>query len=86
MINYKYDFLTLVNDKSVTSECGDISFYNSGGTPVTINNSITLFTGQTLVLSANENEIDKTIYYFKFLPTGNPTDQNRLIVIRKIYV
>lgn len=85
MTNYKYDFLTLVNDKAVTSECADITFFNGGQTSVTVNNSVLLYPGQSLVLSANEGELDKTIYYFKFTP-GLPTDQNKLVVIRKIYI
>jgi len=84
MQQYKYDFLTVVQDQAVKSDCGDISFANLGTNPAIINNSVTLQQGNTLALSANENEIDQTIYTVKF-DTTFPGNSN-LVVIRKIYI
>lgn len=81
---YKQDILTLVQDNSVTSNCGDITFYNFGTSKVVLNNAITLINNQSITFSGNYNEIDRTIYQFKFIPFG--TNINRLIVIRKIYL
>lgn len=80
MRQYKVDFLTIVQDGAVKSDCGDITFINRGLGTVTINASLTLGFNQSITLSANAGEIDKTIYTVKFSsPSG------RLIVLRKIY-
>lgn len=80
MRQYKVDFLTIVQDGAVRSDCGDITFINRGLGNVTINASLTLGNNQSITLSANENEIDKTIYTLSFSsPSG------RCIVLRKIF-
>lgn len=84
MTQYKYDFLTVVQDQAVKSDCGDISFANLGTNPAVINSSVTLQQGNTLALSANENEIDQTIYTVRFDTTGG--GNSNLVVIRKIYI
>jgi hypothetical protein len=77
---YKIDFLTIVQDQAIKSDCGDITFINRGPSTATINSSLEILFNQSITLSANANEIDKTIYTVKFssLP-------GRLIVLRKIY-
>ncbi|NDA63707.1 MAG: hypothetical protein EBX50_16995 [Chitinophagia bacterium] len=84
MQQYKYDFLTVVQDQAVKSDCGDISFANLGSNPAIINSSVTLQQGNTLALSANENELDRTIYNVRFDTAGAGT--SNLVVIRKIYI
>lgn len=82
---YKIDILTLTGqNSSVRSDCGDITFYNYGTNKVQINDAITLLPSESISFSANYNEIDRTIYNFKFLTFG--TNISRLIVIRKIYI
>jgi hypothetical protein len=77
---YKVDFLTVVQDGGVKSDCGDITFINYGISVVTINATVNLLQNQSITFSANENEIDKTIYYVKFSGIFN-----KLAVLRKIY-
>jgi len=81
---YKIDFLLFTDNNSVKSNCGDITFYNQGGTTVLINGTVRLTPFNSLTLSANYGELDTTIYYFSFVP--NPGFDNNLIVYRKIYV
>jgi hypothetical protein len=86
MQNYKIDVLTYHENNSVRSDCADIAFQNNGTVDVTINQSFTLTAnGGVLSLSANEGEIDRTIYTFSF-PAGSPIGNCNLIVIRKIYI
>lgn len=83
MQNYKIDILSYIKNGQVKSDCADIAFQNVGIVDVVLNNGYTLTPGSVLSLSANENEIDKTIYTFSF---SNTTGTGSLIVIRKIYV
>jgi len=86
MQNYKIDVLTYHSNNSVRSDCADIAFQNNGTVDVTINQSFVLkANGGVLSLSANEGEIDRTIYNFSF-PDGSPIGDCNLIVIRKIYI
>tara|TARA_R110000868_G_scaffold119499_3_gene317214 strand:+ start:1554 stop:1802 length:249 start_codon:yes stop_codon:yes gene_type:complete len=82
MINYKIDFLTFNRNQYVKSDCGDITFFNNGTDNVVINGSITLTTGQSLTISANYNEIDRTIYYITFPTSVAP----QITILRKIYI
>jgi len=82
MQNYKIDVLTLVENNFVKSDCADITFINNGTSNVTINAALTLSSQQSLTLTANMGEIDRTIYNFVFTGVGN----NRLTVFRKIYI
>lgn len=84
MKRYKVDFLTFTSNNFVKSDCGDITFINGGTTTVTINDSLKLFAGSSLSLSANENEIDQTTYSFKF--SGLSGSGNLLTVLRKIFI
>ena len=84
MTKYKVDFLSYQSDNYVKSDCGDITFVNSGTNTVVINDSLKLFSGNSLSLSANAGELDTTIYIFKFL--GLPGNGNILTVLRKIYI
>lgn len=80
---YKIDFLQFTATGSVRSDCSDITFYNNGSNPVTINSSVTLYTGQSLSINANNDELDTTIYNFTFPPSALTSI---LIVIRKNYI
>lgn len=84
MQNFKVDFLSLTTDQAVKSDCGDITFYNQGGSDATINNTLLLRPGTSLSLSANAGELDNTIYNFRFTSVVGLI--NNIIVIRKIYV
>lgn len=84
MQNYKIDILNFVADNYVKSNCSDITFYNTGTTAVTINNAVLLQPGVSIAFSANEKEIDNTIYNFYF-DTG-VSGINGLTVFRKIYI
>lgn len=68
---------------SCASNCGDITFFNTGGASVTLNNAITLFGGQSITFSAVTNELDTTNYFFNFEVSAKPT---QLTVFRKIFV
>lgn len=86
MQNYKIDVLTYHENNSVKSDCADICFQNNGTVDVTLNQSyIITANGGVLSLSANEGEIDRTIYTFSFPATSTISDRN-LIVIRKVYI
>lgn len=86
MQQYKIDVLLYVQDGAVRSDCADITFYNQGNSKVLLNNSVTINAGQSLTLSANANEIDRTIYTYSFNTTGLTTINNKLIIFRKVYV
>ena len=81
---YKIDFLQFTTTGQVFSDCSDITFYNNGSNPVTINSSVTLYTGQSLSISANNDELDTTLYNFSFPASSTLT--SILVVIRKNYV
>lgn len=83
MINYKIDILSYTGNNSVRSDCGDITFFCVGLSTVKINNTVELNQNESLTITANENEIDRTIYNFSF--DQNVTDQ-RLTVFRKVYI
>jgi hypothetical protein len=83
MRKYKIDMLQYSQSGSCNSMCGDITFFNTGGASVTLNNAITLFGGQSITFSANRDELDTTNYFFIFEITPKPT---QLTVFRKIFV
>ena len=83
MQEYKNDILTYVENNSVRSDCADITFYNSGQDNIIINSAVFLFPNGSFTLSANNGEIDRTIYNFKF---EGIYAKRQLTVIRKIYV
>lgn len=78
---FKQDFLLLTSNNYVTSNCGDITFYNQGATNVTINNTLVLRPFGSISLSANAGELDTTIYNFVF-----DTNIGSLVVVRKIFI
>ena len=80
--NYKVDTLTLVQNQAVRSDCADITFFNQGTAPVLLNSAITLPQGSSIVFSANNGEIDRTLYNISFSGAGT----QRLVVFRKIYI
>lgn len=80
MRKYKIDILNYTANGSVKSDCADITFFNNGLAPVTINAGLILFAGQSISFTANANEIDTTIYNFSF-----GVGSYNLIVFRKIY-
>lgn len=82
---YTNDFLNFSQDNYVKSNCGDITFYNTGDNDITVNSAVTLQATQFITLPCNVGEIDRTIYKFHF---GEPLFAgalNNLVVIRKIY-
>lgn len=81
---YKIDFLQYTTTGAVLSNCADITFYNSGSNPVTINNAILLYQGQSVSFQANNDELDTTLYTFSF-PSSTTLNSN-LIVLRKNYI
>ena len=83
---YKIDVLNFSSNGSVKSDCADITFYNQGTSNITLNNSVVIFPGSSLSLTANYNELDKTQYFFNFNYTGSGTRIDTLIVLRKIYI
>lgn len=82
MIQYKIDTLNLTSDGSVKSDCADITFFNSGTTTIVLNNSLSIAPGTSISITANKDEIDRTIYTYYFTGVGT----NILIVFRKIYI
>jgi len=82
LTEYKIDFLTYTSNDRVKSDCADITFANTGTTNITINGSLVISPFQSLTLTANKDEIDRTIYSFFFSGAGT----NKLVVFRKIYI
>jgi hypothetical protein len=80
---YKIDVLQYNASNQVFSNCADITFYNTGTNDATINNGLTLSPGQSIVFSANNDELDTTLYTISFQNNGK---LNSLVVFRKIYV
>lgn len=80
---YKIDVLQYNASNQVFSNCADITFYNTGTNDATINNGLVLSPGQSIVFSANNDELDTTIYNISFQNNGK---LNSLIVFRKIYI
>ena len=73
----------------IQSNCGDISFWNTGTIGNVFVNDLKLIPGQSISFSSNFNEIDTTQYNVVFDQKGggSETDINsELSVIRKIYV
>ena len=85
MQNYKIDILTYNISGSVKSDCADIAFQNNGTFPVVLNNGYTLSPNSVLSFSANNDEIDRTIYTFTF-PAGAGISGCNLTIIRKVYI
>lgn len=82
--NFKNDLLNYYTNTAVKSDCGNITFYNQGGTNVTINGGLILRPGASVSLFANAGELDLTIYNIAF--TDVPGLINELVVIRKIFI
>lgn len=82
LTNYKIDVLNYVANGSVKSDCSDITFVNSGTSTVTLNSALPLTAGQSISFNANNNELDRTIYFFAFSGAGS----NSLTVFRKVYI
>lgn len=82
MQQYKIDILNLNSNGAVRSDCADITFINSGTSTIVINNALQLTSGNSITISANKDEIDRTIYNYFFTGAGS----NILVVFRKIYI
>jgi hypothetical protein len=65
----------------ILSDCADITFLNTGTSNVNVN-GIILLPNQSLVFSANQDEIDTTKYSMFFVGAGAQS----CTVIRKYYV
>ena len=81
MTTYYVDVLNFNANNSVFSNCADITFFNAGTSNVLLNKALPIFPGGSITFSANNDELDKTIYNFAFTTAGF----NNFIVIRKIY-
>jgi len=81
---YKIDILNLVIDGQVRSDCADITFFNQGTSNVILNSAVTITPGNSLSLTANNAEIDRTLYNYRFDTT--PGIINKLVVFRKVYI
>jgi hypothetical protein len=80
---YKIDVLNLYEPNgSVKSDCADITFFNAGTSNVVLNGALTINPGSSITLSANSNELDRTIYTYFFSGPG----QNKFIIFRKVYL
>ena len=80
---YKIDILNLVIDGQVRSDCADITFFNQGTTDVILNSAVSITPGNSLSLTANNAEIDRTLYNYRF---SNLPGINKLVVFRKVYI
>lgn len=85
MQNYKIDILTYQANGSVKSDCSDIAFQNNGLVSIQLNNGFILPPNNFISFTANEGELDNTIYTFTFINSLG-TFQNKLTVIRKVYI
>lgn len=85
MQNYKIDILTYQQDGSVRSDCADIAFQNLGAVPIVLNNAFKIPVNGFLSFTANNYEVDNTIYTFYF-EGSTGVQQNSLVVVRKIYI
>jgi len=66
------------------SNCGDITFLNSGLDPVTINGGLRLLSNQSFTFAAQVGEINKTVFRFTF--ENVKLDTNQLTVIKKYFI
>lgn len=83
---YKVSFelrTNLQDGTTIKSECNEIGFKNTGTSTVWINNVYPIFPNEPFSPGGNWNEMDTTVYNFKFLPVSGLT--NSLVIIRKIY-
>jgi len=79
-----YEIITTIQDKAgwIDSNCADITFYNTGVSPVNINQGIVLTTGQEFEISAQKGETDRTRYQIFFTNTAVKTE---LTIVKKVY-
>ena len=82
-MEYKNEVKEYTENGNIDSaiNCNAITFINIGTATVTVNNTIPIATGGTLIITGNKGEIDITQYFLKF---GAGTRQTA--VITKIYV
>ena len=66
------------------SNCGDITFINTGTQPVTINAALRLLSNQSFTFAANIGELNKTVFRFTF--ENVKLDTNQLTVIKKYFI
>jgi len=80
---YTTDFLTIPDQGvAIESNCADITFTNYGTVNVIVNDVVILATNQSITISANRGEIDRTIYRVRYV-SGAGT--RNAIVVRRIY-
>lgn len=80
-INYQTSFITYDQSGYVTSDCNSILFINYGTNPVQIE-SVTLQTGQSLVIEGNVGEYTTQRFYARFTGAGT----NNLVTVKKNYL
>ena len=80
-IRYDTNFITYDTSGFVTSDCNSIVFINYGTNPVQIE-SVTLQTGQSLVIEGNAGEFTTQKFLAKFTGAGT----NNLVTVKKNYI
>lgn len=80
-INYQTSFITYDQSGYVTSDCNGITFINYGTNPVQIE-SVTLQTGQSLVIDGNQGEYTAQRFFARFTGAGT----NNLVTVKKNYL
>lgn len=82
LIEYSNDYESFRVGGNIVANCNSILFWNIGDTDVSIMGGV-LHPGQWLELTGNVGEVDKTQYFFSFVPPVNANPE--LNVIRKTY-
>lgn len=79
---YTVDFVTVPDlGIAIESNCADITFTNYGGANLIVNDVVILATNQSITISANRGEIDRTKYRVRYSGAGT----KNAIVVRRIY-
>lgn len=71
------------DDQYTDSNCGDITFVNTGIAPVTVNGGLRLLSNQSFTFGSNVGEINRT--QFKFIFDKDPVATKSLMVVKKYY-
>lgn len=69
------------NQTSIASNCAEITFINNGTSNLVLNNTLELKPTQSLTITAQQFEVDTTVYQIQF----DAVTGNKCTIIRKIY-
>jgi hypothetical protein len=83
MTNYKVQTETIGESKQINSNCNAIEFVNPGDTDANVDGR-DLPAGESFSYYGLKDEMDTSSYNVVF--TGTPGTDQRVIVVRKIYV